>query len=185
MIFIIALTGCFRINHRTYLELKDGSDILLYQRDSAWVKIWGSMKEWNNYMIDNNNWLNDSNYVRLELRVNKIDSIRVNSFFVELCQMLNNHSSQINEGKIYYDSESYHLFNNMIDTLKDFKFVNPSYGFGTLLTVQSKPSIEIEQADSFVVEVFLDCVIDGEEKIIHRVDTLFRNKKTRTGFSVH
>ena len=188
-LILIAFSGCFRINHLTYLKLKDGSDISLYQRDSAWIEIWGSMKEWNNYIIENSNWLKDSNFVKFEIRTKDINFIKVNLFSVKLWHIHNNHSTPIDDGKIYYGSywqfDDYHPNQDMRDAFEDYTYVSPSGRFGILLVVKSKPSIEIEQADSFVIDVFLDCVIDSEAMIIHKVDTLYKDKKTRKGFSVH
>ncbi|MDR1730051.1 MAG: hypothetical protein LBR52_05250 [Prevotellaceae bacterium] len=190
IIFTVILTGCFRINHQTLLKLKDGSNVLLYQHDSVWMEIWGSMKEWNNYIIFNDNQLIDSNYVKLSIRLNNLDTVFIDKFHIRLCYIKDGILKEITEGKLYYDPESYrfndyHLYYNMIDTFTNYEFVNPSYGFGTLLVVQSEPSIEIGQADNFVVDMFLDCIIDREAIIIHKIDTLYRNKKTKKGFSVH
>ena len=84
LILLISFTGCFRINHNTYLKLKDGNYMSLYHHDSAWLEIWGRMKEWNDYVFDNNNRLNDSNYVNFSIRVKDFDTIFINKFTAKI-----------------------------------------------------------------------------------------------------
>jgi hypothetical protein len=70
----------------------------------------------------------------------------------------------------------------MKDTLTNYTFINPSINFGSLLVVKSKPGVEIEKADKVIVNIFLDCKIDGEPVIIHKMDTLYKKKKECQGF---
>ena len=121
---------------------------------------------------------------------NEIDSINVNSFFVKLWYVKNNITTEITKGRIYYGSDwqfdDYHPYQDMRGTFKNYNKYLPYYErYGILLVVQSRPSLELEGADKFVVDMFLDCQIDGEETVIHRVDTLYPKEKTRKGFSVH
>ena len=190
IVFLITLTGCFRVNHRTELKSRNGSDCFLYQQDSTWIHVWGNMKEWNNFIFENNNYLKDSNFVKLEIRLRNIDTIIVNQFNIKLWYISNNLSKEITNGRIYYDPKSYD-YNNLYqsisiqDTLINYTFANPSWNMGTLLVAKSKPDLEIEKADNFVIDIFLDCKIDRKDTIIHLVDTLYKEKKQRFGISVH
>lgn len=190
LLLLIACTGCFRTNHQTDLKLVDGSDILLYQKDSTWMKVWGTMKWWNNYIIENDNRLNDSNFVRLDIRLRNLDTIILNNFNIKLWYVKNDILKEITEGRIYYDPESfhfddYHQYQNMKDTFKNYTFINPSTNLGSLLVIKSKPSVEIEKADKFITNIYLDCKIDGEPIIIHKLDTLYKKKERMSGVSVH
>ena len=188
---LCAFTGCYRINHTTTLELKDGSNVILYQQDSAWIQIFGNMKEWNNFIIfPNDNYLGDSNYIKLEFVVRYFDSVRINSFSCKLFYVKKNHSTQISEGRIYYDPDfcyfdDYHQYQDIKDTFIDYKIVNPSYNWGTLMVVKSKPSVEIENADKFILDMSLDCKVNEEEITINRIDTLYRRTEKMRGISVH
>lgn len=191
LLFLLTVcTGCFRTNHQTNLKLADGSDILLYQKDSAWVEVWASMKEWNNYVVENDNRLNDSNFVRLDFRLRNLDTIILNNFTIQLWYVKDNASYRISEGRIYYDPKSYdfddyHLYKNMKDTFKNYMFVNPSWNLGSLLVIKSKPSVEIEEADKFVTDIFLDCKIDGVPIVVHKIDTLYKKEYKMSGVSFY
>jgi hypothetical protein len=186
IVFLITLTGCFRVNHQTKLKSINSSECSLYQQDSTWIHVWEKMKEWNDFIFENSNYLKDSNFVELEIRLKNIDTI-IN---IKLWYISNNLSKEITNGRIYYDPKSYD-YNNLYqsisiqDTLINYIFSNPSWNMGTLLVAKSKPDLEIEKADNFVIDIFLDCKIDRKDTIIHLVDTLYKEKKQRFGISVH
>jgi hypothetical protein len=103
LFLLISCTGCFRTNHQTYLKLSDGSDIILYQKDTACMEVWGTMKEWNNYVIENDNRLKDSNFVKIDIRLKNLDTIVLNKFNIRLWYVKDNIFKEITEGRIYYD----------------------------------------------------------------------------------
>jgi len=193
ILFLILFTGCWPVvKHSTDLKLKDGSDIRLYQReqDTAWIKVSGHMKEWDNHIIDNTNRLKDSNYVRLNIITRNIDTIFLSKFKIRIWYVENDLSKEITEGKIYYNPKSYGLddtapFLDMKDTLKDYALGTGSMSFIPILRIKSKPSIEIEKADYFISDIFFDCQVNGNPIVVHRLDTLYRKKRKLSGITAH
>lgn len=190
-LFIISLicSSCIRILDTTYLKTKDGSDIVLYQEnDSTLIKLLGSMKEVNNYIIDNNNFLKDSNYVRIDCRLKNIDSIIINEFYINLWMSKNLERIRITDGKISIDpnldisNESYTV--NLVDTIKS-KSSHPSWNFWSMFIVKTEPSLEIEKADYFIIDLYLDYSINNEQLVVHKVDSLYRKKERTSGLTVH
>lgn len=185
---LIFCSSCFRINHQTKLVNKDEKNLLLYHQDSTRLVIFGSMDEWNDYIIDNNRFLKDSNYVRLEIRTDNLDTIAINRFNVTLWRIKDGVKTRIEEGRIYWNPEAYlneGPFVDIKDTLQDSIYSQPPWNLGVLLVVKSAPSIEIEKADKFLVDFKLDCIIDGKELLILQSDTLYKKPEWRSGISLH
>ena len=124
LILFCLFNGCYRTKNTTSLKLKDNSDIVLYEQDSAQILIYGSMKEWNNFIYYKDNALGDSNYIKYAFKVINIDSIIVEKCFIQLFYIKDNRSIQIEKARIYYDANSfyfddYHQYRSINDTFKD------------------------------------------------------------------
>lgn len=189
LFIIFVCSACIRILTLTYLKTKNGSNIVLYQaNDSTRLEIWGSMKQVNDYILENDNLLKDSNYVKLDWRLRNIDSITINKFYIDIWRIKRLESTNITDGKIIINPDSCRFDKwrsvNLTDTINSIS-IYPRWNLWSMLAIQTAPSVDIEEADYFVLNLYLDCKINGQQLIIQKVDSLYRKKEKTNGVTIH
>lgn len=181
-------SSCYVTNYQTILKKKDGSDVILYKNGEQKVFFAGTMKERNKLLGKESSESDTCNYVKVNVQANKFNNLKINAFAIKIWYENADSFTKIDSGKIYFDSKltSFNRFIDINDTLKDLSLEPMGiYTVNTIFITESEQSPSLQTSNKFLIETYLDFIIDDKKHLVNKIDTLYKEVIKKHRFTTH